>query len=280
MTTIRAGVVGSPARHSLSPLIHTAWLKAAGIDGEYGLYDIAADGFEAFLNQALADGLRGVNVTLPFKEQALIAADTASEAAQLAGAANLLVFEEGGIRAGNTDGVGLIHALNRQAPGLDYIGRPVVLLGAGGAAKGAAAALAAAGCREIRIVNRTAARADQLAVELMLDFDTDIMRWDFEPALEGAGLLINAATAGLGGKDDRRLDLSGAAGDLVVMDMVYAPLVTPLLAAAKARGLGVVDGLEMLIGQAIPSFEAFFGQKPPAGVDVRALALAQLEWRA
>ena len=114
----------------------------------------------------------------------------------------------------------------------------------------------------------------------MLDFDTDVMHWDFDSALEGAGLLINAATAGMGGQDDRKLDLSPAGGDLVVMDMVYAPLVTPLLAAAKARGLRTVDGLEMLIGQAIPSFEAFFGQKPPAGVDVRALALAELERRA
>ena len=280
MPIIRAGVVGSPAKHSLSPLIHGAWLKAAGIAGEYALFDIPADGLEAFLHRAPAEGLRGVNVTLPFKEQALIAADTTSEAAQLAGAANLLIFEDGGIRAGNTDGVGLIHALGVQAPGLDYIHRPVVLMGAGGAAKGAAAALANAGCHEIRIVNRTPARAHQLAVELMLDFDTDVMHWDFDSALEGAGLLINAATAGMGGQDDRKLDLSPAGGDLVVMDMVYAPLVTPLLAAAKARGLRTVDGLEMLIGQAIPSFEAFFGQKPPAGVDVRALALAELERRA
>ncbi len=277
--TVRAGVVGSPARHSLSPLIHSAWLKAAGIDGVYRLYDIAADGFAGFLQGALDDGLRGVNVTLPFKEQALMAADEASEAAQLAGAANLLIFEGGGIRAQNTDGEGLLYALARQAPGVDFIRKPVVLLGAGGAAKGAAAALANAGAMEIRIVNRTGARADQLAVELMLDFETDVMRWDFDGALEGAGLLINAATAGLGGHDDRRLDLSGASPDLVVMDMVYSPLTTPLLTKAIARGLRTVDGLEMLIGQAIPSFEALFAQQPPADVDVRGLALAELERR-
>lgn len=273
---IRAGVVGSPARHSLSPLIHTAWLRAARIDGQYGLYDIAPDGFADFLKGALDQGLRGVNVTLPFKEQALNAADEASEIAKAAGAANLLIFEAGGIRAGNTDGEGLLFALASQAPHVKVLDRPVVLLGAGGAAKGAAAALARAGASEIRIVNRTAARAEQLAVDLMMDFDADIRRCDFEEALAGAGLLINAATAGLGGHDDRALDLSTAPDDMVVMDMVYSPLVTPLLARARNRGLQIVDGLEMLIGQAIPSFEAFYGQLPPRDVDVRGLALEEL----
>jgi len=273
---IRAGVVGSPAKHSLSPLIHTAWLRAARIDGQYGLYDIAEGGFADFLKQSIDQGLRGVNVTLPFKEQALNAADEASEIAKAAGAANLLIFEAGGIRAGNTDGEGLLFALASQAPHVKLLDRPVVLLGAGGAAKGAAAALARAGAAEIRIVNRTAARAEQLAVDLMMDFDADIRRCEFEDALEGAGLLINAATAGLGGHDDRTLDLSLAPDDMVVMDMVYSPLVTPLLARARDRGLQIVDGLEMLIGQAIPSFEAFYGQLPPRDVDVRGLALAEL----
>ena len=274
---IRAGVVGSPAKHSLSPLIHTAWLKAARIDGQYSLYDIEKDGFPAFLQQALDEGLRGVNVTLPFKEQALNAADEASDVAHAAGAANLLLFEAGGrIHAGNTDGEGLLFALASQAPGTRVLERPVTILGAGGAAKGAAAALAGAGVRDIRIVNRTVQRAEQLAVDLMMDFEADVRACDFDEALQDAGLLINAATAGLGGKDDRGLDLSKAPDDMVVMDMVYSPLVTPLLAQARARSLPVVDGLEMLIGQAIPSFEAFFGQMPPRGVDVRALALAEL----
>lgn len=278
--TIRAGVVGSPAKHSLSPLIHGAWLEAAGIDGEYGLYDIEADAFAAFVDKAILDGLAGVNVTVPFKTQALILSDDPSDAATLAGAANVLVFEPGGrITSDNTDGMGLLYALHRQAPGLDLRGRPIVLLGAGGAAKGAAAALAEAGAREIRIVNRTREKAEQLAVELMLDFETEILAANFEEAIEGSGLVINAATAGMGGKDDRNLDLGAAPDDLVVMDMVYAPLVTPLLGAAKARGLRTVDGLDMLIGQAIPSFEMFFGEKPPEDVDVRALALAELERR-
>lgn len=277
--TVRAGVVGSPARHSLSPTIHRAWLEAAGIDGEYGLYDIAHDGFEALVEVARGEGLRGLNVTLPFKEQALALADEGSEIARLSGAANLLLFEEGGlIRCDNTDGRGLVYALETQAPGFDYLERPIVILGAGGAAKGAAATLAMAGAAEIRIVNRTQSRAQQLAVELMLDFETEAASWRFEEAVGDAGLLINAATAGLGGQDDRRLDLGGARDELVVMDMVYAPLETPLLAQARARGLRTVDGLAMLIGQAIPSFEAFFGRRPP-DIDVRALALAELERR-
>ena len=273
---IRAGVVGSPARHSLSPLIHTAWLRAARIDGQYGLNDIEKDGFPAFLQRAMDEGLRGVNVTLPFKEHALNAADEASEAAQLAGAANLLIFEASGIRATNTDGEGLLFALASQAPGLSIGERPIVILGAGGAAKGAAAALARAGAQTLRIVNRTPERAEQLAVDLMMDFDCDISRADFDEAIEDAGLLINAATAGLGGHDDRGLDLSRAPDDMAVMDMVYSPLVTPLLATARDRGLPIVDGLEMLIGQAIPSFEAFYGKAPPLNVDVRELALAEL----
>lgn len=278
--TVRAGVVGSPARHSLSPLIHGAWLQAAGVDGRYELYDLPPDGFAGFIEKALVEGLRGVNVTLPFKEQALICADQASDIAASSGAANVLVFEDdGAIRADNTDGLGLLYALTRGAPDLDLTSATVVLLGAGGAAKGAAVALAEAGVPDLRIVNRTAVKAEQLAVELMLEYDLDVAYAMFEEAIGEADLLINATSAGLGGADDRGLDLTGAGAELVVMDMVYSPLITPLLASARARGLRTVDGLEMLIGQAIPSFEMFFGRPPPAEVDVRALAIAELERR-
>jgi shikimate dehydrogenase len=152
----------------------------------------------------------------------------------------------------------------------------VVWGGAGAAPRGPAPPLARAGVPEIRVVNRTAEKADQLAVDLMMEFDTNVVRADFAGTLEDAGLLINAATAGLGGKDERDLDLTGAPSDMVVMDMVYSPLITPLLAMARARGLVIVDGLEMLIGQAIPSFEALFGRPPPKDVDVRSLALEEL----
>ena len=275
--TIRAGVVGSPARHSLSPLIHGAWLRAAGIDGEYALYDLAPEGFGAFLDEARAKGLRGVNVTLPFKEQALAAAATATPDAVAAGAANLLIFEDGGLVAHNTDGYGLLRALAEQAPGLDLDGAKVVVLGAGGAARGAVAALAAAGA-EVVVVNRTQGRADALiaAVSAASPRPVKLSTASLAMAAPSAGLIINATSAGLNGADDGGFDLSAAPATAVVMDMIYKPLITPLLTQAAARGHRTVDGLAMLIGQARPSFEAFYGAPPPDDVDVRALCLAAL----
>lgn len=272
--SIRAGVVGSPAKHSLSPLIHRAWLKAAGIDGEYGLYDLAPDGFAAFLDQARTEGLRGVNVTLPFKEEALAAADTADVAARAAGAANLLLFEAGGISARNTDGIGLLYALRMQAPRFMPHGAVATILGAGGAARGAAAALVLAGAGEVRLVNRTLERASAIADAL--GDRVKVFGWDAaDMALAGADVLINATSLGLQGKEDLELDLSALPQDACVMDMVYRPLETTLLRQARLAGRATVDGLEMLIGQAMPSFEAFFGQAPKA-IDVRGLALGAL----
>lgn len=275
--TIRAGVVGSPAKHSLSPLIHGAWLKAAGIDGAYGLHDLAPDGFAAFLATARAEGLRGVNVTLPFKEQALAAADEATPDAVLAGAANLLVFEDGGIFAHNTDGYGLLAALSEQAPDLVLDKHRAVVLGAGGAARGAVAALTAAGA-EVVVVNRTQARAEAL-VEAIRDASSRkvmLSTGTYAEAIERAALIVNATSAGLSGSPDGGFDLSAAPREAVVMDMVYKPLETPFLRQAKARGMTTVDGLAMLIGQARPSFEAFFGEPAPEDVDVRALCLEAL----
>lgn len=275
--TIRAGVVGSPARHSLSPLIHGAWLKAAGVDGDYALYDLAPDGFAAFLDEARARGLRGVNVTLPFKEQALAAADTATPDARAAGAANLLIFEDGRLLAHNTDGYGMLAALTEQAPGLELKDAKVVVLGAGGAARGAVAALTAAGARVV-VVNRTQARADALiaAVSAASARPAKLSTASLTMATPEASLIVNATSAGLDGADDGGFDLSAAPTTAVVMDMVYKPLVTPLLAKAAARGCRTVDGLAMLIGQARPSFEAFYGAPPPADVDVRTLCLRAL----
>lgn len=275
--TVRAGVVGSPAKHSLSPLIHGAWLQAAGIDGVYGLYDLAPDGFAAFLKAARAEGLRGVNVTLPFKEQALAAASEATPDAVLAGAANLLVFEDGGIFAHNTDGYGLLAALTEQAPDLELDRGKVVVLGAGGAARGAVAALTAAGA-EVIVVNRTASRAQALveAIREAAPRKVALSAASLTDALPGAQLIVNATSAGLSGSAGGGFDLSAAPEKAVVMDMVYKPLETPFLAQARARGMTIVDGLSMLIGQARPSFEAFFGEAAPQGVDVRALCLRAL----
>jgi shikimate dehydrogenase len=275
--TAVAAVVGAPVRHSLSPLIHNAWLAAAGIDGVYVALSPPADRFGAFVGGLRGRMLRGLNVTLPFKEAALAAADAASEAAKAAGAANLLVFsEDGKITADNTDGAGLLGAFAAQAPGFDVASAPIVVLGGGGAARGAAAALLAAGAPSVRLINRTRAKAE--AVRAALGPKIEISDWaDREAALAGAGALVNATSVGLAGTEPLDLSIAALPAGAPVMDMVYRPLWTPLLQAARASGRPAVDGLEMLIRQAAPSFRAFFGQDPPEDVDVRAMALAVLE---
>ena len=274
--TVVAGVAGAPVRHSLSPLLHNAWLEAAGIDGVYVAFAPPADGFPAFARGLRGGAIAGLNVTVPFKEQAMGLADQVSDRAAAAGAANLLLFQPNGtIEADNTDGLGLLAAFAVQAPGFDPAAGPAVIFGAGGAARGAAAAFLAAGAREIRIVNRTADRAQ--AVARALGSKARVFA-DADEALAGANAAINATTLGLGGGDGPAADFAAAPDDCVVMDMVYKPLMTEFLARAAARGLRTVDGLEMLIGQARPSFEAFFGAPPP-DIDVRDLALKSLEER-
>ncbi len=268
-----AGIVGRPVTHSLSPVLHNAWIAAAGLNAAYVPLAPTAGGFTA-LTQGLRGGvIRGVNVTIPFKEDALACADEASEGARLAGAANLLLFrDDGSIFADNTDGLGLLAALAVQAPGFDPKAGPAVILGAGGAARGAAAALVLSGAPDIRIVNRTVDRAFALAA----DVGGTVRAVDPKGALAGANVIINATSLGLNGGPGPEADLDEAPATAVVMDMVYKPLRTELLIRAEAQGLRTVDGLEMLIRQAVPSFEAFFGVAPPAGVDVRALALKTL----
>ena len=274
--TVVAGIVGRPVAHSLSPLIHNAWLKAAGIDGVYVPFAPDALGFRRLAEGFRGGAVRGVNVTIPFKEEALAAADRVTEAARLAGAANVLVFEpDGRIVADNTDGVGMLGAFAVQAPEWDPTLGPATVLGAGGGARGAAAALLLAGAPKVWIVNRTVAKAEALAKALG-------PRVSALPLAHAAGALsastavINATSAGLSGEGVLDLPLETTQPRTVVMDMVYKPLETPLLAQARALGRPTVDGLEMLIRQAVPSFIHFFGAEPPARVDARALALEAL----
>lgn len=265
-----AGIIGRPVTHSLSPVLHNAWIEAAGLNAVYAPLAPTADGFRALTDGLRGGVIRGVNVTIPFKEEALAAADEASDRARLAGAANLLLFrEDGTIFADNTDGLGMLGALAVQAPGFDPKDGPAVILGAGGAARGAAAALFLAGAPKVRIVNRTAGRAEALA----RDIGATVRAVAAEGALIGANLVVNATSLGLGGGPGPDIDLAEAPKTAVVLDMVYKPLRTEFLQRATGLGLRSVDGLEMLIRQAVPSFEAFFGQAPPPGVDVRGLAL-------
>ncbi len=261
--------MGSPIGHSLSPLIHRAWLAAAGMDGCYEAFEPHGP-FEDFVRGRRRD-LAGLNVTIPFKLDALALADEASDRASRAGAANLLVFGRGGsIWADNTDGEGLFAAFAEQAPGFDAASGPVTILGAGGAARGAAAAFVDAGCPEVRIVNRSSDKAGTLC-DLLGD------RAVVSDDLEDVVAVINATSLGLDGGAGPALDLATLPASAVVMDMVYRPLETAFLARARIAGHATVDGLAMLIGQARPSFAALFGRAPPVDVDIRALCLAALE---
>lgn len=257
-----AGIAGRPVAHSLSPVIHNAWIAAAGLDAAYVPFAPTDDaGFRALVAAGRAGLIRGLNITAPFKAEALALADTATETAHRAGSANLLVFEAGRTRADSTDGLGLMAALAEQAPKLDVTDRPVAVLGAGGAARAVVAALIAAGA-EVGVFNRTRARAEALATNLgahVIDAGD----------LGAAGLVINALSV------RPETDVAALRDDAVLMDMTYRPRITPFLAEGQARGLTVVDGLAMLIGQAGPSFRALFGIEPPA-LDVRALALRAL----
>ncbi|WP_292057862.1 MULTISPECIES: shikimate dehydrogenase [unclassified Brevundimonas] len=259
------GIVGNPVSHSLSPVIHNAWLEAGGIDGAYVAFAPKdASGFDALVTAGRAGLIAGVNVTAPFKEQAFALADEAAAAAQMTGSANILVFEDGRVRADSADGAGVLYALAEQAPKLKLNGASVVMLGAGGAARASAGALIEAGAA-LSILNRTRERAEALAADLgpAVSVASDAS------VLEGADLVINALSVA------PDISLAALKPSAVVMDMTYKPVVTPLLAAARARGLTTVDGLAMLIGQAAPSFEAIF-RRPPPPLDLRALLLSHL----
>jgi shikimate dehydrogenase len=269
--TAVAGVAGSPIAHSLSPLIHNAWIAAAGIDAVYVPFSPLPDAFHRFAEGLRGGSVRGLNVTLPFKEAALSVAEEVSQRAGLAGAANLLIFnEDGTITADNVDGLGLLAAFAAQAPGFDPMSGPVVVIGAGGAARGAAAAFVQAGSPEIRIINRTLARAEMIAGTL----GKHVSAYPLDQAaaaFSGAVAVVNATSAGIASEDALDLPLEATPEYAVLMDMTYRPLVTPYLTRARALRRRTVDGLAMLILQAGPSFESFFGRTPPPEVDVRAL---------
>jgi shikimate dehydrogenase len=272
-----AGVVGQPIAHSLSPALHNAWLAAAEIDGVYVAFAVTQGRFTAFVEGLRGGSMMGLNITLPFKSEALALADEATPRARLALAANVLVFRpDGTIFADNTDGLGLLGAFAAQAPGFEPQAGPVVILGAGGGAQGAAAAFVEAGCPQVRIVNRTQARAEAIAAQLgdrVRAFGLD----DAASALAGAHAVVNATSAGLAGGAALEVPLEATPAEAVIMDMTYKPLETPFLAQARGLGRRTVDGLEMLVRQAAPSFEYFYGQAPPQDVDVRAFALEAIE---
>ena len=273
-TRIRAAcLIGWPAAHSRSPLIHHYWLRKLGITGGYNIEAIPPEGFAEFVLNLAGHGFVGANVTLPHKERAL-ALTAPDERARAVGAANTLWYDGTELRSTNTDVEGFIGNLDASAPAWDAIDDALVL-GAGGSSLAVVFGLLERGIGHVVVANRTIARARALADQFGPKVEP--VAWqaigDFLPC---AGLLVNTTSLGMGSQPALDIDVGVLPSRAVVSDLVYAPLETPLLAAAKARGLRTADGLGMLLHQAVRGFELWFGQRPEVTAELRALVEADL----
>jgi len=268
-----AGVIGSPVAHSKSPQLFRHWLSTYGIPGHYVPMDIARDDVAEVLTLLPKMGFKGVNVTIPHKEGVMSLADAISDRATLIGAANTLTFtQDNKIYADNTDGQGFLENLKAGAPDWDPTSGPATVLGAGGSSRSVVLALLDAGVPEILLSNRTRARAEKVQD----DFGNRVTVVDWVQAgnvIEEARLLVNTTSLGMLGKSEMRVPLDGLVPGTVVTDLVYAPLKTRLLQVAEASGCLTVDGLGMLLHQAIPGFERWFGASPDVDTATRAAVL-------
>ncbi len=273
----RAFVVGHPIAHSRSPLIHGHWLSQHGIPGSYERIAVAPEDFTAFFRRLPESGFVGGNVTIPHKEAAFALADTLTPRARAIGAVNTLVVGPDGRMSGdNTDAPGFTAHLDQNL-GTDWPERAgtALVLGAGGAARAIVVGLAERGLSRIAVANRTRARAE--AVAALAPGVATAIAWDAIPALmPEVGLLVNTTSLGMAGHPPLAVDLGALPAHAAVADIVYVPLETPLLAAARARGLVAVDGLGMLLHQAVPGFEAWFGVRPTVTAALRTRIVADL----
>ena len=275
-SAVVAGVAGWPIGHSRSPRIHNFWLGKYEIDGVYIPLSVPPDRIDDVLRMLSAMGIRGLNVTVPHKQAAFAAMDAIDFRAERMRAVNTVtVRDDGSLYGENTDGFGFMEALSGSCPEWRAGSGPAVVIGAGGAARAIVASLQDAGAPDIRVVNRTWERAQALETE----FGTPVraVPWrNRTEALEGAELLVNATSLGMRGKSFLEIDLSPLPVAAIVYDIVYAPLVTPLLKAARSRGNATVDGLGMLLHQARPGFRSWFGRDPAVDQALRDHVLADL----
>ncbi len=257
-----AGVIGSPVAHSRSPRLHGYWLKRYGLKGHYIPMDVAQADLRETLQMLPKLGFVGLNVTIPHKESVLALADIVTDRAAMIGAANTLIYrKDGKIHADNTEGAGFIANLRQNAPAWVPAAGPAVVFGAGGAARAVIAALIEVGVPEIRLTNRTRPRADALRQ----DFGAKVVVHDWVQAgnlLEDAATVVNTTSLGMVGKPEFRVPLDALSPRALVTDLVYTPLKTNLLIEAEEAGCTVVDGLGMLLHQAAPGFERWFGVRP------------------
>ena len=269
-----AAVIGSPIAHSRSPALHGYWLKRYGIKGFYIPMDVAQADLATVLRTLPKMGFVGANVTIPHKEAILQIADVISDRAALIGAANTLIFrKDGKIQADNTDGAGFIANLRQNAPHWVPSSGPAAVFGAGGAARAVIAALIEVGVPEIRLANRTRARADALRSDF--GAKVHVQEWvQADAMIDGAATVVNTTSLGMTGKPDLVLPLGSLSPQALVTDLVYTPLKTQFLIEAEERGAAVVDGLGMLLHQAAPGFERWFGQRPEVDEATRAAVMA------
>lgn len=270
-----AGVIGWPVAHSRSPRLHRFWLGRAGIEGDYVPLGVEPRHLEQAFRALPLLGFRGVNVTIPHKENVLRLATKVTDRAALIGAANTITFrEDGSVFADNTDGFGFLENLRARAPGWKGSDGPALVFGAGGAARAVISALLSDGAPEVRLVNRTRSRAEFLAEQ----FGAKVQVADWlhaEDAMEGVATIVNTTSMGMHGQPALPFGLKRAPRTALVNDIVYTPLVTPLLEEAQARRMRWVDGLGMLLHQGRPGFEAWFGAVPVVDDALRAAVLAE-----
>jgi shikimate dehydrogenase len=275
----RACVIGWPVEHSRSPLIHGYWLKQHGIDGTYTKEAVRPEAVAGFLRSLAAQGFVGCNVTVPHKEAAYSLADEREDSARAVLAANTLWLEGGKLHAANTDTYGYMTHLGLTVPDWRAHDGPVCVLGAGGAARAIVYGFLEAGVDEVRVFNRTRSRAEAVAEQ----FGPRVKVFDWEnrsDASRNAAVLVNTTAAGLKGAGTLGIDFGGFDPACVVSDIVYVPLETELLAQARSHGLRTVDGLGMLLHQAVPGFEKWFGVRPQVTKQLRDILVADIEGRA
>lgn len=274
---LRAGVIGSPVGHSLSPLMHKYWFEAQGLNGQYEAIEVLPKNLGSAVNTLKRDGLRGFNVTVPHKTAILQYLDKITPLARQTGAVNTVVIHADGTTTGlNTDGIGFIKHLNNSAPGWPK-DKPALLLGAGGAARAVALALINDGVPMVMMCNRTRASAQEIADQIGRGRITVVDWADRSHAITGAGLIVNATTLGMVGQPHIELDVSNAAPDTVVYDIVYKPLRTSIIERAQDRGLRTVDGLGMLAYQGAAAFKAWFDLDVGYDDTLRAILLHALD---
>lgn len=271
----KAGVIGWPIKHSRSPLIHGHWLNHHNINGSYEKIAVAPDDLPAFIQSLQKNGFAGVNVTVPHKEAVMDLADHITDEAATIGAANTLWFEDGKLIAGNTDSYGFITHLKTSAPGWEPAA-PAMVLGAGGAARAIIHGLLSEGVPLLYLTNRTASRAAALAKEF--GDRVHVIPWqEKHSSLADCATLVNSTSLGMTGNAPLEIDLSAMAAGGLCYDIVYAPLETPLLSAARQQGLTAVDGLGMLLHQAVPGFEKWFGPRPEVTAALTRLIIDDLQ---